>query len=187
ERERVLEQYRDAEAHRLARESALAPLLRTRRLRARARRRDAERDQQESQRPSDPFPTAVTRSLTEHRRPSRTAWRLAPAALLILLASCSSRATDVATDPAPMPTVPERPPAPSGALLDDVRPSLTGRLPADATKWIDQTLASLSLHDRVAQMVMVWVLGDYTSTTDSTFATAIDRIELDRVGGVIMS
>src|SRR5690606_6508944 len=54
-------------------------------------------------------------------------------------------------------------------------------------QWIDQTLASLSLHDRVAQMVMVWVLGDYTSTTDSSFATAIDRIELDHVGGVIMS
>ena len=36
-------------------------------------------------------------------------------------------------------------------------------------------------------MVMIWVLGDYTSSTDSSFAWAVDRIEIDRVGGVVMS
>jgi beta-N-acetylhexosaminidase len=36
-------------------------------------------------------------------------------------------------------------------------------------------------------MVMIWVLGDYTSTSDSSFVAALDRIEIDRVGGVVMS
>lgn len=54
-------------------------------------------------------------------------------------------------------------------------------------RWVDRTLASLSLRDRVAQMVMVWVLGDYTSTSDSTFAQALAWVADDHVGGVVMS
>lgn len=52
---------------------------------------------------------------------------------------------------------------------------------------MDQTLASLSLRDRVAQMVMVWVLGDYTSTSDTTFMQARSWVADDHVGGVVMS
>lgn len=80
-----------------------------------------------------------------------------------------------------------RPPAPAASTLEGWRPSLTDSLPPAAERWIEQTLASLSLRERVGQMVMIWVLGDYTSTTDSSFAVAIDRIELDKVGGVVMS
>ena len=54
-------------------------------------------------------------------------------------------------------------------------------------RWVDSTLASLSLRDRVGQMVMVWVLGDYTSNGDSSFAEVRRWIEQDRVGGVSMS
>ncbi len=80
------------------------------------------------------------------------------------------------------------PPAPpAAALVRDVAPSLTAPLSPHGRQWIDETLASLSLRDRVAQMVMVWVLGDYTSTSDSTFAAAAERITLDKVGGVVMS
>ncbi len=53
--------------------------------------------------------------------------------------------------------------------------------------WVDSTLASLSLRDRVGQMVMVWVLGDYTSNGDSSFAEVRQWIEQDHVGGVSMS
>ncbi len=72
-------------------------------------------------------------------------------------------------------------PAPSFA------PSLTAPLPADATRWIDQTLAGLTLRERVGQMVTVWALGDYTSTTDPSYVELRRWIEEDRVGGVIMS
>ena len=81
--------------------------------------------------------------------------------------------------PAPVPL-----PAPSTrAAPFDPRTPLT---PAQ-TKWIDSTLASLPLRDRIGQMVTVWVLGDYTSNGDSSFAEVRRWIERDHVGGVSMS
>jgi len=53
--------------------------------------------------------------------------------------------------------------------------------------WIDSTLRSLTLREQVGQMVMVWVLGDYTSTGDSTFAEVSRWIREDGIGGVSMS
>lgn len=66
---------------------------------------------------------------------------------------------------------------------------MSPRTPLDraSQRWVDRTLAGLSLRDRVAQMVMVWVLGDYTSTTDPSFAQALSWVRDDRVGGVVMS
>jgi len=74
-----------------------------------------------------------------------------------------------------------RAPAPVAAF-DASRP-----LTAAQQRWVDSTLASLSLSDRVGQMVMVWVLGDYTSNGDSTFAEVRRWIEKDHIGGVSMS
>ena len=45
----------------------------------------------------------------------------------------------------------------------------------------------MPLREKIAQMIMIWVLGDYTSTTDQTFADAADRVRIDKVGGVVMS
>src|SRR5262245_7401589 len=53
--------------------------------------------------------------------------------------------------------------------------------------WVDSVLATLSLRERVGQMVMIWMLGDYTSTTDSSYAEVIRWVERDRIGGVTMS
>lgn len=52
---------------------------------------------------------------------------------------------------------------------------------------MDSTLASLSLRERVAQMVMVWALGDYTNTSDPTYVQLVRWVEQDGVGGVAMS
>jgi beta-N-acetylhexosaminidase len=54
-------------------------------------------------------------------------------------------------------------------------------------RWVDSTLATLSLHDRVGQMVMVWMLGDYANTRDSAYAEVIRWVEHDHIGGVSMS
>src|SRR3954464_11549810 len=54
-------------------------------------------------------------------------------------------------------------------------------------RWVDSVLTSLSLRDRVGQMVMVWVLGDYTSNGDSSFAEVRRWIQQDNIGGVRMS
>jgi beta-N-acetylhexosaminidase len=63
----------------------------------------------------------------------------------------------------------------------------TAPLDARARRWVDSTLATLSLRDRVGQMVMIWMLGDYTSTGDSSYAEVIDWVEQNHIGGVSMS
>lgn len=57
----------------------------------------------------------------------------------------------------------------------------------DTAAWVDSTLATLSLRQRVAQMVMFWMLGSYTSVTDSTFAEIVRWVEEEGVGGVTVS
>ena len=79
--------------------------------------------------------------------------------------------------PAPVPL-----PAPRTAPFDPRTP-----LTPAQTRWIDSTLASLPLRERIGQMVMVWVLGDYTSNGDSSFAEVRRWIERDHIGGVSMS
>ncbi|MDH5233690.1 MAG: serine hydrolase [Gemmatimonadota bacterium] len=101
--------------------------------------------------------------------------RSAGLAGLVLVTSCAPRATPGTAFPS------------GGAALRGVSASLTAPLPPAATRWIDETVAAMPLHDRIAQMVMIWVLGDYTSTSDSSFAWTTDRIEIDHVGGIVMS
>lgn len=60
-------------------------------------------------------------------------------------------------------------------------------LSAAQRDWVDRTLASLSQREKIGQMVMVWVLGDYTNTRDSTFAEVSRWITADGIGGVSMS
>ncbi|HET7374344.1 MAG TPA: glycoside hydrolase family 3 N-terminal domain-containing protein [Gemmatimonadaceae bacterium] len=60
-------------------------------------------------------------------------------------------------------------------------------LTARQRRWVDSTLASLSLRERVGQMVMVWMLGDYTNVHDSSYAEVIRWVERDHIGGVSMS
>lgn len=93
----------------------------------------------------------------------------------IALAGCAGVATPHATSPVAMAASPARP-------FDATVP-----LTRAQQRWIDSTLASLSLRDRVGQMVMVWVLGDYTSNGDSSFAEVRRWITNDHIGGVSMS
>ena len=72
---------------------------------------------------------------------------------------------------------------PPGALSLD--PAVA--LPAPHRRWIDSTLASLPLRDRVAQMVMVWVLGDFTNARNPGFAKIVDQVQREGVGGLVMS
>lgn len=68
-------------------------------------------------------------------------------------------------------------------------PNIDPRTPLTATQreWVENTLASLSLRERVGQMVSVWAMGDYTNTRDSSFAELLRWIRDDFVGGVTMS
>ena len=108
------------------------------------------------------------------RQPSRLALLALPA-----LAACTT-ASAPAT-PAPV-TTPVASGHPAPRRVDPQAP-LSGAERA----WVDRTLASMTLRERVGQMVTVWVLGDYTNADDPSFRQVRDWIEKDHVGGVIMS
>jgi beta-N-acetylhexosaminidase len=85
-------------------------------------------------------------------------------------------------------------PTPAPAPVDSSAPTATMVVPAparvatlDTTAWVDSTLASLSLRQRAAQLVVLWTLGDYTSVDDSAFAEVVKWVEQEGVGGLNMS
>jgi beta-N-acetylhexosaminidase len=101
-------------------------------------------------------------------------------AAIRLLAAAGFAAAGSSCTPAAPATRPGATPAP---------PSAVGgvTLGAAESRWVDSVLASLSLRQRVGQMVMVWTLGDYTSTEDPTFVELKRWVEKDGVGGMTMS
>ena len=98
--------------------------------------------------------------------------------LSLLGVDCAMQAHPSSADTRSASSAMAAPPAPF-----DAKAPLT----AAQRRWVDSTLASLSLRERVGQMVMVWVLGDYTSNGDSSFAEVRRWIEQDHIGGVSMS
>src|SRR5687768_12156586 len=93
------------------------------------------------------------------------------AAATLLLGACGRSSTPATQAPGPD----------AGAL------SWSTPLPARDRAWVDRTLAQLTPRERVAQMVMLWVLGDYAHVDDSTFAEVRRAVVEDEIGGVIMS
>jgi beta-N-acetylhexosaminidase len=93
-------------------------------------------------------------------------------ALLAGLGACALAAGTPAAAPAA--------PAPEGP--DPLRP-----LTAAERAWVERTLAGLTLRERVAQMVMPWVAGDYVALDSPEFDRLRAWVEEDRVGGFVMS
>jgi beta-N-acetylhexosaminidase len=87
--------------------------------------------------------------------------------------------------PAGAPNVMTARAAPSSVVSYNLDPRTP--LTPEQRAWVDSTLASLSLRERIGQMINVWVLGDYTNRRDSSFAEVLRWIERDQVGGVAMS
>ena len=75
--------------------------------------------------------------------------------------------------PAPSPAVPVAVAPPSARLTDSA--------------WADSVLATLSLRDKVAQMVWPWMLGDYTADDDAAFQRIARLIRDQHLGGLIIS
>jgi len=81
-----------------------------------------------------------------------------------------------------------RQPAPSTATASTAgRISPSTPLTSEQRTWVDSALAGLTLRQKVGQMVMVWLLGDYTNGRDSTFVEARRWVEEDGVTGLSMS
>ncbi len=84
--------------------------------------------------------------------------------------------------PAPAPPPAEAPPRPP-ATLPGAYPGLDGV----EGRWADSVLASLSLRQKVGQMVMPWVLGDFAPEGSPGFERIVRMIRDQDIGGVIVS
>lgn len=107
-----------------------------------------------------------------HVLPSARLWVLTTATFLLV--ACS-RAPSSGSSARPAPSLGAHP------------LSWSTPLPRRDRAWVERTLARLTPRERVAQMVMVWVLGDYAHVEDSTFAEIRRAVAMDHIGGVIMS
>jgi beta-N-acetylhexosaminidase len=104
-------------------------------------------------------------------RPAPRAHALAALVLFALATSCTPAGPAGA------------PPAPAAAAT--LAPS--DRLDAAAERWVESTLASLTLEEKVGQLVFPWVSGAYWSNDDPEFEEALRWVEADGVGGVVIS
>lgn len=86
----------------------------------------------------------------------------------------------------------------SGPLPPSTSAASTRRLPdesrdprvplsADGRRWVDSTLQTLSARARAAQLIHVWLVGDYESDTDSAYAQTVRWVREDGIGGILMS
>jgi beta-N-acetylhexosaminidase len=69
-----------------------------------------------------------------------------------------------------------------------VRPPVARRVDARSdSAWADSLLATLSLRDRVAQLVWPWILGDYVAEGSTEWQRIIRLVRDEHVGGFIVS
>ncbi len=67
--------------------------------------------------------------------------------------------------------------------------SLDPRVPLSdvAQRWVDSTFRSLTPRARAAQLIHVWLVGDYESDSDSAYAETARWVKDDGIGGILMS
>ncbi len=86
-------------------------------------------------------------------------------------------------------------PGPAAPPVEEVAPPVPAEeVPAveevpepDTRSWAERTLDSLTLREKVGQMIMPWVIGDYAPEGSPSHERIVGHIENEVVGGVIMS
>jgi len=72
-------------------------------------------------------------------------------------------------------------------LLGPASPGASTPLSAADQRWIDRTLASLTLRAKIGQLIMPWVGGDYTAVGSEEFEQVRKWVQGDGVGGLVLS
>jgi beta-N-acetylhexosaminidase len=100
------------------------------------------------------------------------------AAICFLLCACQRGSAG----PAPRPAAPD---AVVGAAhaVGPAPPTAHARY----SRWVERSLAGLSLREKVAQMMMPWTPGDDVAEGTEPFRRVAEWVEQDRVGGIIIS
>jgi len=72
-------------------------------------------------------------------------------------------------------------------MLGPATPGASAALSPADRRWVERTLQSLTLREKVGQLVMPWVGGDYAAVGSPEFEQVRKWIEEDRVGGLVLS
>ncbi|HET6760601.1 MAG TPA: glycoside hydrolase family 3 N-terminal domain-containing protein [Gemmatimonadaceae bacterium] len=72
-------------------------------------------------------------------------------------------------------------------LLGPASPGATTRLSTTDQRWVERTLSSLTLREKIAQLIMPWVSGGYAAVGSPEFEQVRKWVENDRVGGLVLS
>jgi len=109
---------------------------------------------------------------------------------IVVLFSCGSPPQSI-----PAPAVPEQHPiealtqeveeTPPTTELAPVGPALIAQTEDEA--WVERTLTGLTLRQKVGQLIMPWVLGDFAPEGSPSHDRILEYIEDQGIGGVIMS
>jgi beta-N-acetylhexosaminidase len=75
----------------------------------------------------------------------------------------------------------------SGVVPSELVPTPEPEAPVDTLPWPERTLAQMTLREKVGQMMMPWVIGDYAPDGSSSRGRIVRLIQDQDIGGVIMS
>ena len=73
------------------------------------------------------------------------------------------------------------------ALEPEPEPVVEEPVVVDRRSWAERTLDEMSLREKVGQLMMPWVLGDYAPEGSPSHERIFEYIEEQKIGGVIMS
>jgi beta-N-acetylhexosaminidase len=72
-------------------------------------------------------------------------------------------------------------------LLGPANPGATTTLSAADQRWVERTLASLTLREKIGQLIMPWVGGDYAAVGSPEFEQVRKWVQDDGVGALVLS
>jgi beta-N-acetylhexosaminidase len=76
---------------------------------------------------------------------------------------------------------------PVDRLIGTAHPGAMTPLSQQDSAWVEATLASLSPRERVAQLIMPWVSGEYAAVGSPEYEQVRQWVQDDKVGGLVMS
>jgi beta-N-acetylhexosaminidase len=65
-------------------------------------------------------------------------------------------------------------------------PRTKPRLPRGGDKWVEKTLKKMTLDEKLGQLLMVYVFGEFTSAESPAYQELVRQVEQNRVGGLIL-
>ncbi len=104
------------------------------------------------------------------------------------LALCAAIALACApTQTTMQPTIAPGVDASARRLLGPASPGAMAPLSSADSRWVEKTLASLTLHQKIGQLIMPWVGGDYAAVGSPEFEQVRKWVQDDEVGGLVLS